>query len=132
MTDKETLLLYRLRQAEETLSDARRMLENGISARSVTNRAYYSMFYALLALFIRFDVPYRTSKHSGVISIFDREFVHTGKLDRRYSKILHKLFDIRQECDYKEFVDMTNEAAAECIKLAEEFYQAIKHLAECP
>lgn len=132
MTDKETLLIYRLSQAEETLSDAGRMLENGISARSITNRAYYSMFYALLALFIRFDVPYRTSKHSGVISIFDREFVHTGKLDRRYSKILHKLFDIRQECDYKEFVDMTNEAAAECIKLAEEFYQAIKHLVECP
>ncbi|KAF0118099.1 MAG: hypothetical protein FD151_2233 [bacterium] len=33
MTDKETLLIYRLRQAEETLSDAGCMLENRISFR---------------------------------------------------------------------------------------------------
>jgi hypothetical protein len=28
MTDKETLFLYRLKQADETLSDAKKMLED--------------------------------------------------------------------------------------------------------
>ena len=63
MTDKETLLSYRLKQAEETLLDAEKMLQNNLSPRSITNRAYYSMFYAVLALFLKEDVNIKTSKH---------------------------------------------------------------------
>lgn len=70
MTDRQTLFLYRIGQAEETLSDAEKMLQNNLSPRSVTNRAYYSMFYAVLALFINEGVSLKTSKHAGVISIF--------------------------------------------------------------
>lgn len=39
MTDKQTLLFYRLQQAEETLSDAEKMLASGLSPRSIINRA---------------------------------------------------------------------------------------------
>lgn len=44
MTEREALFQYRLRQAEETLREAERMIEGGFSARTVVNRAYYSMF----------------------------------------------------------------------------------------
>ena len=79
MTDKETLVAYRFKQAEETLLDAERMLQGGISPRSITNRAYYSMFYIVLALFLKTDINIKTSKHTGVISIFDKEFILTGR-----------------------------------------------------
>jgi hypothetical protein len=49
MTDKEVLLHYRLQQAEETLEDAEKMLRANLTPRSILNRAYYSMFYAILA-----------------------------------------------------------------------------------
>lgn len=78
MTDKENLFLYRLKQADETLLDAEKMLKGNFTPRSITNRAYYSMFYALLALFIKTDVTIKTSKHSGIITLFDKEFVKTG------------------------------------------------------
>lgn len=42
MTDKETLFKYRIEQAEETLSDADKMLKNHLSPMSILNRAYYS------------------------------------------------------------------------------------------
>ncbi len=100
MTDIETLFEYRLKQAETTLEDARKMLAAGISPRSVINRAYYSMFYMVLALFLKTNLNLKTSKHSGVISSFDKEFVLTGKIDKNYSKILHSMFDDRQEYDY--------------------------------
>ena len=45
MTDRDSLFLYRLKQAEETLLDAEKMLGGSFTPRSVTNRAYYSMFY---------------------------------------------------------------------------------------
>ena len=128
MTDKETLYLHRLKQAEETLLDAERMLQGNFSPRSIINRAYYSMFYALLALFLKTGVKIKTSKHIGVISIFDREFVKTGKIDKHYSTILHDVFDARQEGDYKEFVELSLKGAEEFVKLAEEFLDGIKKI----
>jgi len=71
MTDRETIFDYRMRQTEETLAEAVRMLEMGFSPRSIVNRSYYAMFYAVLALFIHSNTPHKTSKHSGVIGIFN-------------------------------------------------------------
>lgn len=130
MTDKEALLAYRLKQAKETLSDAEKMLQGKFSQRSIINRAYYSMFYAVLALFLKNDIILKTTKHSGIISIFDKEFVHTGEIDKQYSKILHKMFDARQEGDYKEFVELSAEDATEFVKLAREFVEGIKKFIE--
>ncbi len=126
MTDKQALCAYRLAQAEETFLDARKMLQNNLSPRSIINRAYYAMFYSVLALFLRADINLKTSKHTGVISIFDKEFVHTGKIDKCYSKILHKAFDARQIGDYKEFVAFLIEDATEYVKYADVFLKIIK------
>ena len=89
MTDLQTLFAYRLAEAEETLSDAHTMMESDISARSIVNRTYYAMFYAVIALLLARKVEHKTSKHSGVISIFDREIVHAGLMGRNYSRMHH-------------------------------------------
>ena len=60
MTDKQALLAYRISQAEETLADAKKMLAENLSPRSVINRSYYAMFYALLGLFIVYDITTKT------------------------------------------------------------------------
>ena len=126
MTDQEILFRYRLKEAEETLEDVQTMLQSTITPRSILNRAYYVMFYAVLALFLNKNISIKTSKHIGIISVFDREFVHTGKIETYYSKILHKLFDKRQKGDYKEFATVSAEDAAEAVRLAAEFLKAIK------
>lgn len=126
MTDTELLFLYRLKQAEETLLDANKMVESNLSPRSIINRAYYAMFYAILALFLKTGLDVKTSKHIGIISIFDREFIKTGKIDKRYSRMLHDVFDARLEGDYKEYVEITANDALEHVKFAEEFMQTIK------
>ncbi len=128
MSDRETLFRYRLSQAEETLADARLMLAGGAGPRSIVNRCYYTMFYGVLALLLHQNVEHTTSRHAGIISIFDRAFVHTGKLDREYSRMLHRVFDCRQEADYKEFVEITAEDAARWVRVAEAFMQGIKAL----
>ena len=40
--------------------------------------------------------------------------------------MLHRIFDARQESDYKEFVRFTNDDAAEYLQMAEEFLRGIK------
>jgi uncharacterized protein (UPF0332 family) len=127
MSDIETLFEYRLKQAETTLEDARKMLKAGVSPRSVINRAYYSMFYMVLALFLKTNLNLKTSKHSGVISLFDKEFVLTGKIDRIYSKILHSMFDDRQEYDYRELVEVSQDDAVSGVSRAEDFIDAVRN-----
>jgi len=126
MTDVETLMSYRLKQAEETIQDAEAMLKVRISSRSIVNRAYYAMFYAVLALFLKENINLKTSKHSGVISIFDRELILSGKIEKRFSQALHKMFNVRQEADYKELVEFTHQEAEEKVNIAKEFIGMIK------
>lgn len=125
MTDTQTLFDYRIKQAEETLAEAVKMLESGFSPRSIVNRSYYAMFYTVLALFIHFNTPHKTSKHSGVIGIFNKEFIHTGKLDARFAKMLYDLFDEQMELDYRDFADVSVEDSRIAVSSAQEFYAAI-------
>lgn len=130
MTDKQTLLAYRLKQAEETLADTEKMLQGGVSGRSIINRAYYVVFYSILALFLHRDINPKTSKHSGVLSIFDRDLVNTGKIDKRFSRIAHRLFNARQEVDYKEFVEVPAEDVQKSVGMAKEFLGAVRQFIE--
>ena len=41
---------YRLKQAEESINDTISLLSSKGSPRSIINRAYYAMFYSVLAL----------------------------------------------------------------------------------
>ncbi len=49
---KRDLALYRLQEAEESLDEAQFLFDGHKSPRSVINRAYYAMFYSVLALLI--------------------------------------------------------------------------------
>jgi uncharacterized protein (UPF0332 family) len=130
MTDRETIFGYRMKQTEETLSEAVRMLETGFSPRTIVNRSYYAMFYAVLALFIHSNTPHKTSKHSGVIGILNKEFIHTGKLDARFAQLLYGVFDQRMESDYRDFAEVSEEDARNAVIAAREFITAIKALTE--
>lgn len=75
------LLTYRLEQADETLREANILLSAG-ALRGAVNRAYYAMFYAALALLATRQLG--SSKHSGVLALFDREFVKPGAMPRSF------------------------------------------------
>ncbi len=124
-----TLIKYRLEQAQTALNDAKFLLEGNRSPQSIVNRAYYAMFYAVLALLQKIGkVP---SKHTGVISLFDTEFVLKGILNKELSKSFHKAFELRQVSDYKTFKPISKEKAEETLNNAVCFVEAVtKYLSE--
>jgi uncharacterized protein (UPF0332 family) len=82
--DIAELVRYRLEQARAALEDARFLLDGNRSPQSIVNRSYYAMFYAALALLQTTGrVP---SKHSGVTSLFDTEFVLKGAFPHDLSR----------------------------------------------
>ena len=129
MTDGDVLFQYRHRQAQECLAEAKQMVQQQtFTTRTIVNRAYYACFYGLLALFLRTAVHLKTSKHIGVITIFDRDFVLAGKIDKKYSETIHRLFKARQDADYKELVSPTIEQAIVYVNMADDFLSAIEKL----
>lgn len=124
MSNLDAIIKYRLQQAEESLKDAEILLKAGGSFRSIINRSYYTMLYSTLALIAEKGVG--GSKHSGVISIFDREYVKEKTFPKEMSKLLHKAFNMRQESDYKEFNIITIEETQMIMEGAREFLDNIK------
>ena len=90
---KQTLIQYRLEQAREALGDAQALYNQGRTPQSVVNRSYYAMFYAVLALLVTIDRG--TSKHRGVIALFDQEFIKQNTFPKEMSAMLHRAFDMR-------------------------------------
>lgn len=64
----------------------------------VANRIYYSVYHAVLAMFIHDSVEART--HKGAVVVFGQKYVSTGKFDKRWGKLYAKLQDLREKCDY--------------------------------
>ena len=124
MTDLMALIQYRLNEADDSIKEAAVLLREGMSMRAVMNRLYYAMFYAVLALLQKKQIA--TSKHSGVISHFDREFVKKGIFDKELSKSLHRAFDLRQKGDYMEEVEVMKEDVDEMVPKVADFVSKIK------
>ena len=119
--NRKTLIAYRIAQARDSIREADLLNESGMSKRSVMNRLYYAMFYAVLALLQEKEMG--TSKHSGAISLFDREFVKTGLFSKEMSKALHRAFELRQKGDYMEEAEVTSDDVAEIRPAAEQFVE---------
>lgn len=120
---------YRLEQAEECIDEALYLFSGNKSPRSIINRLYYGMFYTVLALLI-FE-PYSSSKHRGILSYFNKEFIKKGIFPVELGRAINKAFELRQIGDYREYVSLTYDDVTPFIDKAEEFLKKIrKHLEE--
>jgi uncharacterized protein (UPF0332 family) len=117
------LVQYRLEQADDALRAGHVLLDQEL-LRDAVNRAYYGMFYAVLALLVTKQLG--TSKHQGAISLFDREFVRAGVFDRELSAWLHTAFDMRLNADYKELVAISHDEVVMALQHATSFVSHVK------
>ena len=117
------LIKYRLEEADNSIKEAEVLLKEGMSLRSVMNRLYYAMFYAVLALLQEKELG--TSKHYGAISLFDREFIKSDIFDKELSKTLHRAFELRQKGDYMEQAEVTRNDVDEMFPKTKDFVDKV-------
>lgn len=126
MTDAEkiaALVRYRLEQADEALAAADLNLRNALE-RSAINRAYYAMFYAVLALLA--DQTIETSRHSGAIAQFDFLYVKPQVFRADLSRWLHRAFLHRQAADYGAEATLTRFEIDALLAEASEFVAEVR------
>jgi len=121
---RHELVQYRLRQAAESLEEAEFLMSGKMSPRSIINRAYYAMFYAVLALLV--NEPYASSKHTGILAYFNKNFIKGGLLPEALGRSLNKAFELRQRGDYREYIELTHEQVAPFISEARSFIAAVR------
>lgn len=93
----QILIQLWLEKAADALASAKLELAEGHLGFAV-NRLYYGCFYAVTALLLTSGQQF--TRHSAVMSEFNRAYVKTGKVDVAWSKFYQKLFADRQESDY--------------------------------
>jgi uncharacterized protein (UPF0332 family) len=97
----DNFIQYRIERAWETLDEAE-ILANSGHWNACVNRLYYACFYAVSALLNKYGLS--SSKHSGLRSLFNHNFVRNGIIPRETAIIYNSLFERRQEGDYDAFV----------------------------
>lgn len=117
------LAVYRLQSAEERLKAARLLLEKQMYSDAVS-RAYYAVFQAARAVLASKGLDSR--KHSGIIGLFNQQFVKTGLLSKDYGKILKNCRDLREAGDYDDFYLVSREEALKVMENASRFIRGIK------
>jgi uncharacterized protein (UPF0332 family) len=123
----EELIRYRFQGVLETKEEARVLIQTGRLLGAV-NRIYYAIFHATKAVLATEKLE--SSKHAGVIAIFHKEFVHTGKIEKEYGKIIDEAFRSRSKSDYIDYTTFDQETATRLFKDCEVFLERIKSFLE--
>lgn len=93
----------------------------------VGNRLYYSIFHAVSALLIRNNLKVGT--HKGATIQFARNFILTGKFDKRYGQLYGQLQTIREKADYHNTYELEESEALYYFEAAKEFLTEIQKVA---
>jgi uncharacterized protein (UPF0332 family) len=89
---------------------------------------YYAMFYATLALLAARQLA--SSRHSGVIALFHREFVRPGLFAREWARYLDIAFNLRNRSDYQDFIAPDVVQVEELLEAAEPFITEAERLSQ--
>ncbi|WP_373515144.1 HEPN domain-containing protein [Persicitalea sp.] len=123
--DREALARYRIQRARETFDEVSILIENGLWNTAV-NRLYYASYYAVIALLIKHEI--NTNTHAGVRQMFGLHFVKTGIVDKELGKFYSSIFTMRQNGDYEDYFEFSEEEVLAWLEPADELINKIEEL----
>lgn len=110
---------YKLKQAQEALAEAEGLLADGAELSYVVNSMYYAFYYPVLGLLHSRGTP--AAMQSVSIALFEREFVQTGIVERRFLDALRTAFELKPKCSTTELKLITRSDVEELMAVAREF-----------
>ena len=121
------VVLHRLDRAQRTLTLAGSLVEMG-ELEGAVNRSYYACFYAVSALLLQHGMKSR--KHRGIRSLFNQHFAKTGMISNDFTRTFNSLFDLRQDSDYRDFVQFEPDDVRRFCSEAKRFVDEIRRIVE--
>ena len=120
MNAPDALARHRMARAHVALQEADVLIEQR-HFNGAMNRVYYAAFYAARAALAtrRLD----SSRHSGVIALFQEHFVRTGIVPTDAARALPRAFEKRQTSDYGDFSEPSSD---EVVSLRDQVHAFIR------
>ena len=123
--ERNSVVQFRIVKAKNTFSEIA-LLTNHALWQNAANRLYYACYYAVTALLIHHGIETKT--HQGIINQMGLHFVLTGILSQKEGMLFKDLFELRQECDYADWIVINKEDIIPLIEPAEKFIAKIEKL----
>jgi len=121
----KNLIEYKMIRAFEALEEAE-IMANYKHWNTCASRLYYACFYAVGSLLLTHNLS--SSKHTGIRSLFNNQFVKKGLFPKDLGKLYNTLFESRQESDYDDFVIMKEEIVRPWIDETRKFLDTVQNL----
>lgn len=125
--ERQDLINYRIEKAYRVLQEAK----DNADLRHwnlAGNRLYYSVFHMCQALLLSEGGTIR--RHAGMIHKIGLDFITTGRLDRRYGRLISRLYELRQSGDYDDKFDATEEEIMPYFEQVEQLLEVLWHIIE--
>ena len=87
---------------------------------------YYACFY-IVSAYLAFK-NLNAATHSGLKAAFNLELVKTGKIDRADGLLFNRLFAIRQQADYEDFMNIQDIDILPLIPKIKDLIQEIENI----
>lgn len=126
---KEQLSKYRLERAKEALDEAE-LLAQQEHWNTAASRLYYACFYAASAYLVLKEVT--ASTHSGIKIAFNKALIRTSLLPSPFGHLYNKLFNLRQDADYRDYRDLSEDQIAPLMESARKLVASIELLIPYP
>lgn len=123
--ERAAIVAYRIEKAKSTIKEVKDVGALGYWTLSA-NRLYYAAYYACVALLISHGIDATT--HKGVIRMIGEAFVKKGILTVDDSKLLGRLFTMRQTGDYEDMFDWEESDVVPLIPRVEDFVVRVASL----
>jgi uncharacterized protein len=117
----DALAQHRIARAHAALHEADLLIEQQLFGGAL-NRVYYAAFYAARGLLATRSLD--SSRHSGVISLFQEHFVRTGLVPTETARALARAFEKRQTSDYGDFSEPSSDEVLSLRGQVEAFVRA--------
>lgn len=117
------LSLHRIEQAKEDLLAAKLLYDSELY-KSANNRAYYSIFHSIKAVFALEPIDFK--RHKDVTAYFNKNYVNTEIFPKTMGKRIGKASTIREDSDYDDEFVVDRNKTLEQIQTAEELIQLVE------
>ena len=121
MKPSDALAQHRIARANAALQEADLLIEQQHFSGAL-NRVYYAAFYAARALLATRNLD--SSRHTGVIALFQEHFVRTGLVSTDTARALPRAFEKRQTSDYGDFSEPSSDEVLSLRSQVEAFVRA--------
>ena len=123
--ERDAVVCYRMEKAESTLDEARKILSLDLY-NLTANRLYYAAYYAATSVMLKHGFSSHT--HKGAITLFHLNFVKTQIVTSEGGALLRRLFGMRHEGDYEDFIDFSREDVEPLLPIVTSFVERMKSL----